>query len=63
MDVFESIMLPSGPQEVPGASHAGLGHTHLDSLLRVVPRPGAAGAAQLQMAANMANVKQVRNRG
>jgi hypothetical protein len=58
--LYECVLLPTGPQEVPGASQAGLGHTQLDSLLRLVPKAPGVGMSQLHAGVSYAGLQEVR---
>jgi hypothetical protein len=57
--LFESVMLTSGPQEVLGGAGASLGRTAMDSMLRVIPKPGHVSAHQLHLAAAISGRDQV----
>lgn len=43
----------AGPIRLPGAVNANLGHTHLDRMLRIVPKPPVVTASQLQVEARL----------
>ena len=52
-------MLASGPHEVAGGAGASLGRTAMDSMLRVIPKPGHVSAHQLHLAAAISGRDQV----
>ncbi len=52
-------MLASGPQEVPGATHAGIGLTQTESVLCVGPKPPYVNASQLYTTSAVTSAEQV----